>query len=423
MSGKVRLPMRIPLRLWVLILVLAAGLPGAPAIAAAARPYDVHFHARFEPDDGFAYATIEVVQSRGRLSQLDFNAPSPRFSQFEGDGEIAREGDRLLWRVPEGGGRLNYRVLVDKQRRGSGAHDARMTKTWVVMRLDNLFPSARVVGSPRASSRSTLHLTGPSGWAYETPYGPAREPVEVTERGRRFTRPVGWFAAGDIGIRRSVIAGRDVAIAGPRGENFRRMDMLTFLHWTIPELARVVPTLPDRLVIVAGSDDMWRGGLSGPASLYLHPGRPLVSGNSTSTLLHELMHVAMQGLGEHGDDWIVEGVPEYYSLVILLRSGGIDGERFERALDWLQRWVRREDGKLAHPSNGADTARAALLFRDLDLELASKGARLDDVVRELFGGGPINRSRLSALVEAELGEPSGVLERALRAAPSQRARN
>jgi hypothetical protein len=406
--------MRMPLPLMLLVALLP--LLAAPAQADRSRPYDVRFTAQFVPEQGHAEASIEVVQTDGRLTLLDFNAPPSRYGEFEGDGAVSREGTRLIWEVPAGGGRLDYRVVVDRKRRG-GAHDARMTDSWAVVRLDHLFPAARAVGSPGTYSRSVLHLRGPEAWSFETPYGRSNEPVEVESRGRRFTRPAGWMAAGDIGIRRSVIAGREFAIAGPRGESFRRMDMLAFLHWTVPELVRVAPFMPDRVLIVGGSDDMWRGGLSGPASLYLHPGRPLISGNSTSTLLHELMHVAMRGLGEPGDNWIVEGIPEYYSLVILLRSGGISGERFEGALEWLRAWTEREDGHLAQPSTGANTAYAVLLFRDLDVELAAAGSRLDAVVRELFGGGPVNRSRLAALMEAELGRPSAVLERALKAAP------
>lgn len=398
----------------VLLAALLALLSGQPAYAGAV-PYDARFSARFVPEQGYVEASIEIVQPEARLRLLDFNAPETRFSAFRGDGTITREGRRLIWEVPRTGGRLDYRVKVD-HRRGGGAHDARMTEEWAVLRLDNLFPAARAITTTRAYSRSVLDLQGPAGWSFETPYGPARGPVEV-ERRRLFTRPVGWMAAGDLGIRRFVIAGRDFAIAGPRGENFRRMDMLAFLRWTVPELVRVTPFLPSRVLIVSGSADMWRGGLSGPGSMYLHPARPLVSGNSTSTLLHELMHVAMQGLGDPGDNWIVEGIPEYYSLLILLRSGGISGDRFQRALERLKDWSDRRDGRLADPSGGPDTAYAVLVFRDLDLELAAAGRRLDSVVRELFGGGRVNRTRLAALVEAELGRPSEVLQQALRNAP------
>jgi hypothetical protein len=59
---------------------------------------------------------------------------------------------------------------------------------------------------------------------------------------------------------------------------------------------------------------MWRGGLPGPASLYLHADRPLISGNSTSTLLHELVHVAQSYRAAKDEDWIVEGIAEYDTL-------------------------------------------------------------------------------------------------------------
>jgi hypothetical protein len=403
--------MRIALPVTVLATLLVLLAETAFAVT-----YDARFSARFVPEQGYVEASIEIRQPEERLSLLDFNAPEGRFSQFRGDGTITREGSRLIWEVPPTGGRLAYRVQVDHRRRG-GAHDARMTDAWAVLRLDNLFPAARAVTAMEAWSRSILHLEGPANWSFETPYGPAHRPAKL-ERRRFFTRPVGWMVAGDLGIRRSEIAGRHFVVAGPRGENFRRMDMLAFLHWTVPELVRVAPFLPSRVLIVGGSEDMWRGGLSGPGSLYLHPARPLVSGNGTSTLLHELMHVAMQGRGDPGDDWIVEGIPEYYSLLILLRSGGISGDRFERALTSLKAWADRREGRLADPSRGADTAYAVLLFRDLDLELAAAGSRLDEVVRELFGGGQVNRSRLTALMEAALGRPSEVLTRALPGAPA-----
>jgi hypothetical protein len=232
--------------------------------------------------------------------------------------------------------------------------------------------------------------------------------VSVDSRGRRFDRPVGWLAAGELGIRRTSIADRHIVIAGPKDQGFRRMDLLVFLNWTLPHLVRVAPSLPDRLLIVGGSRSMWRGGLSGPGSLYVHPDRPLVSGNATSTFLHELIHVATTDTSADGDDWIVEGIAEYYSLLLLLRSGGISGTRFQGTLEDLRDWMVKDRGKLSDPSTGADTARAVLLFRDLDVELAAAGARLDDVITKLLAG-RMDRKRLQTLTEAELGRPSKVL--------------
>jgi predicted metalloprotease with PDZ domain len=121
-----------------------------------------------------------------------------------------------------------------------------------------------------------------------------------------------------------------------------------------------------------------------------------------------LIHVATTDTSADGDDWIVEGIAEYYSLLLLLRSGGISGTRFQGTLEDLRDWMVKDRGKLSDPSTGADTARAVLLFRDLDVELAAAGARLDDVITKLLAG-RMDRKRLQTLTEAELGRPSKVL--------------
>lgn len=406
------------------MLALAAALALLPAVppAAAAEPtYRVHYHASFDPAAGHAMATINVTQNDHNLRLLDFNAPEARYQAFSGDGQIRREGRRVRWQIPPEGGSLSYRVEVDRKR--SDAWDARLTDTWSVMRIGHLFPPARVRSRAGAVSEASLSLDGPPGWRFETPYGPVRGRVAVTREGRRFQRPVGWMAAGDLGTRRDVVAGRRVAITGPRDQGFRRLDMLSFLRWTLPELSRLLPSLPQRILIVGGGRDMWRGALSGPGSLYVHPDRPLISGNATSTLLHELVHVAMTEPAASGDDWIVEGLAEYYSLVVLLRSGGISGERFEGALDWLHDWAERRDGQLADPSTGPDTARAVGVFRDLELELAGAGASLDAVTTRLFAEGRVSRRRMAALLEEALGRESAVFAAALERAPAGRARS
>jgi hypothetical protein len=125
------------------------------------------------------------------------------------------------------------------------------------------------------------------------------------------------------------------------------------------------------------------------------------------------MHVAMQEPPEDGADWIVEGLAEYYSLVVLLRSGGISGRRFQRSLERLEAWARKENGRLTDPSTGADSARAVLLFRDLDLELRHGGESLDAVVDELLSRG-VSLQRLCEVVSARLDGASSVLEPVLK---------
>lgn len=394
-----------PTRL-LLLLALLAGSAGA-----VARDYGLVYRAEFLPEKGYARAEMVVDQTGPGLTLLDLNAPASTYSNFEGDGSVSRQGDRLIWKVPRSGGALRYRVQVDHKR--SGAWDARLTPDWAIVRLDDLFPPARSRARRGAEARTRLELRGPSGWSFETRYGPVDgDGVSVDTPGRRIDRPLGWLAAGDLGIRRTRVGDRRIAIAGPKGQDFRRMDALAFLRWTLPELVRIAPSFPDRLLVVGGSRDMWRGGLSGPGSLYVHPDRPLISGNATSTFLHELMHVATEEPPAPGDDWIVEGMAEYYSLVVLLRSGAISGRRFERAFGMLRGWAEEDDGRLTDPSTGADTARAVLLFRDLDNELAAAGSSLDDVAGDLLGG-RVSRQRLTSRVEELLGGPSAVLEEAL----------
>lgn len=385
----------------------------ALVLAAAAPTYSSHFDARFDPDAGLVHARIEVRQDAGQLRHLDF-ATGARFGNFSGDGTLKSSGARLAWSIPRKGGCLTYSVEVDSMR--SGAFDARLAKSWSIVRLGDLFPPARATTRPGARGQATLSLSGPKDWRFATRYGRGHRNLVVTNSERRFSRPTGWLAAGRLGIRRDQIAGRDVAVAAPVDQGARRLDTLAFLRWTVPDLTRVFPAFPERALIVRAGAGMWRGGLSGPGSLFLHVDRPLISENGTSSLLHELVHVATAPPAD-GDDWLVEGLAEYYSLEILRRTGTISEPRFEKAFEQLSRWAERDEGELSDPSTGPDTARAALLLRDLATELAASGASLDDVVRAMADEETTNRASLIQLVEQALGGPSTTLEM-VEAAPA-----
>lgn len=394
----------------VVVSQLACG-QSADVGSVPAGDYGVAYSAHFLPEQGLAEVTLEIDQPEARLLELNFNAPQDRYSNFIGDGKIFRKAERVIWQPPSTGGRINYLVQVNQVRGTS--YDAVITDDWAVLRLDDLFPPASVRSLSGSRSNATLNLSGPKGWSFETGYGRIEQPLAVTNPDRRFVRPIGWLAAGKLGVRRDQIGGREIVVAAPRGESFRRLDLLAFLNWTLDELVGVFPDLPDYLLVVGGSQDMWRGALSGPASLYLHPDRPLISENATSTLLHELVHVAMSAAPAPGADWIAEGLAEYYSLRVLLRSGGITQERYEAALERLERWSQREQGRLADPSKGADTAYAVLLFAELDKELQAAGSSLDLVVERLFSAGTIDQAAFRSLLEADLGGPSATLADAI----------
>jgi len=373
-------------------LLLAACADGA-AVDTTERSYTVAYRATLRPDTGMAEVEIEVAQERDVLRTLDLNAPASIYTGFEGNGPVEISDGRVLWSVPASGGVLRFQATVDHLR--GNVHDARMTDTWAVFRLGDIFPAARTVALKNSDADATLNLEGPQGWRFETPYGPSNKAVHAVSRNRLFPRPVGWAVGGDIGVRRDRIADRRVAVAAPVDQGFRRQDILAFLRWTLPTLVKVFPGFTERLLIVGGGQDMWRGGLSGPASLYLHPDRPLISGNGTSTLLHELIHIAVTDTSGEPDDWLVEGIAEYYSLEVLRRTSGISQRRFEGALAQLEEWAEDEDGHLTSPSTGADTAFAVLMLHDLAATLERKGLSLDALVQELLDRG-LNAEALRA---------------------------
>ncbi|MEM8766963.1 MAG: hypothetical protein AAGE43_05950 [Pseudomonadota bacterium] len=393
----------------LILSALCCGLAACGASAGEAPAYDLRFEARLLPENASAEVRIIVSQSRSILKTLDFNAPANRFTNATGPGVSAAEG-RIRWRVPAAGGELRYLATVNSLR--GSVHDARLTESWGVLRLDDLFPPAKARAVAGTVAEATLRLSGPEGWRFETPYGPSNQPVHSITGVRIFPRPVGWMAAGEIGVRRDRIANRRVAVAAPVGENFRRQDTLAFLRWTLPELISVFPRFSERLLIVGSGRDMWRGGLSGPGSLYLHPERPLISGNATSTLLHELVHVAMGATPGGREDWLIEGLAEYYSLEVLRRTGGISERRFEDALARLADWSRREGGHLAEPSKGANTAQAVLVLNELATNLSAQGYRLDALIARLGRGGAFTGAALDgALDEIDYSGPRPWQER------------
>ena len=397
-------------RRWIALLCGLAAATGAHG----AKIYEVFYTGTFAPAAGHVLMELEVRQSAGELRSLDLAAPEERYAEFAGPGKISRKGSRLIWRVPRTGGTLTYQAAVDSTR-GDDSFDARMTPDWALLRLDDLVPSARVRARRGAEAQATLFLKGPDGWVVETRYGPMRHgPIRFDVPERRFDRPTGWAMAGKLGIRREEVAGRQVAIAAPSGSKYPRMPTLAFLRWTLPEVTRIFPQFPEHLLIVSAFDNMWRGALSGPSSLYLHGDRPMISEDGTSTLLHELVHVGTR-MSSPTDDWIVEGLAEYYGLEVLRRSGGLAQERFEKTLTSLADWAEEADATLRHPSSGPHTARAVLLFHELQRELADADASLDEVVSLMLQQDrKVSRRALNKAARQVLGHSSAVLDAAPR---------
>jgi hypothetical protein len=390
--------------------------PAALEPVAPAKPtqYDLDYRARFLPADGLVLVTATVRQPRHLLREVRFRFDPDRYRDFGGDGELEIDGEQLRWRPPDDGGQLSFSVLLDHQR--GGGFDSLMKKDWAVFRGDDLFPPATVTALKGAHSKARLQLDGPEGWSFVTAYpraGKSSRWYRIDWADRRFDRPVGWMAAGRLGVRREEIAGRKVAVAGPLGQGVRRLDMLAFLHWNLPALIAVFPGFPDRLLLVSAGDPMWRGGLSGPRTLYLHADRPLISANGTSTLLHELVHVAQGYRAARDEDWIVEAIAEYYTLEIMQRTKTISAARRDRGFAKLEQWAERIEGLEGKRSTGARTAKGVTVMRALDAELRQRSKdrySLDDVARALAEeGAPVSVQRIREIATKLAGGPLDAL--------------
>jgi predicted metalloprotease with PDZ domain len=405
-------------RLGALALLGLALAAAAPALAA--EHYDVNYHVSFLPRDGAAGVTIAVEPHGATVSRLTLRMDPQRYSQVRGDGKLEIHGDSVVWEPPATGGALHYRYRIDHQRKGGG-YDARITPTWTIVRGDDLVPPLTVRSTKGSDSRARLSFSLPEGWTnVDTPYRLAansRDFVVVDPR-HRFDRPVGWMIAGAVGTRREFIEGCEFSVGGPKGEHIRRNDMIAIANLVLPQMKRAFGELPTKLLVVSAGDPMWRGGLSGPRSLYLHADRPLFSENGTSSLVHELTHAVTRIRGAKDDDWIAEGLAEYYSIELPRRAGLLSASRSDKAIDWMRHFGKSVDHLRVRNASGQVTARAVVLFHELDREIEARtngDADLDNVVRALIERREVSLVDLRDAAERVLGAPVKALQSPLLA--------
>ncbi|MGL6290327.1 MAG: hypothetical protein ACRC2H_06545, partial [Silanimonas sp.] len=373
------------IRFALLLLVLVSS-----SHAAERTRYDIDYRVAFVPAQGVADVAMTHTPGSGRATRVEARFNPARYTQVRAEGgTLTRAGDRWTW-VPDArrASTLRWRYKVDNERRGGG-FDARMTRDWAIVRGDDLVPAMAVRTTVGSDSSARLFFVLPNGWTnVDTPFVHTRDRkgFVVVNAERRFDRPVGWMIAGSVGTRRELIDGMEVSIAGPVGDPVRRNDALAFLNLVAPEMRQAFGDLPSKILIVSAGDPMWRGGLSGPRSLYLHADRPLISENGTSTLVHELVHLVTRIRGAEGDDWIAEGSAEFYSITLLNRAGLLSDVRRDRAFEWMRNHGRNVRTLTGVRSWGPQTARAVGLFRELDAEIrrATRDEKsLDDVMRAL----------------------------------------
>jgi len=392
-------------------------LPGF--VLAASKRFSVDYHVGFLPSEGLATVRIVVEPDSGRVVSLDLRMDAERYLDVQGDGEVVREGERVRWAVPEAGGELRYRYRIDKRRR-EGGFDARITADWTLVRADHLIPPLRARLTRDTDAQARLFVDLPPGWSnVDTQYLRTRDgkAFVIVDPRQRFDRPTGWLIAGDVGTRREQIHGMEVSVGAPKGDPMRRNEYIAFINIVAPEMLAAFDSLPKKMLIVGAGDPMWRGGLSGPRSLYLHADRPILSENGTSTLIHELVHVVTRVRGEAGDDWIAEGLAEFYSIELMRRSGLLTETRADKAFDWMRNHGKAIKTLHAERSFGPRTARAVTLLRALDAEIRQRSKEehnLDDAVRALMAlKRRVSSADLREAVRTLIGRDSEVLRTSL----------
>jgi predicted metalloprotease with PDZ domain len=406
------------LRLGSLLLLAAWPALATQAQGGAASWYDAAYRAVLHPEQGTI--DVELNLSGEKLpSRVTLRIDPQQYKSFSSTDPLQVGTTQVTWHPQGKKSRLRYQFVVNHER-SAQHYDSLMRQDWAVFRGDKMVPRASVKARRGLQSRASIEFVLPPQWSIATAYAPQSEASGTArfafdDPQRRFDRPGGWMLAGKIGSRGEKIGHVRAIVAAPVGENARRQDMLAFLNWNLPRLLEVFTDFPNRVLIVTAGDPMWRGGLSGPGSLFLHSQRPLISENRTSSLLHELVHIALGIRADGESDWIVEGLAEFYSVETLRRSGGISDHRYRQAIAGLEKWARRSATLFTPNSTGATTARAVVTLRSVDAEIrsATNGkASLDDVARRLAAErGTVSLERLQEVAQAVAGRPLRSLQR------------
>lgn len=376
----------------------------------AALAYKLHYQVTFEPEREGAAVLISIEKGE-LLTQIQFSNKENVYSDIRATGKLTLKDKRVTWDLPEGKARLSYFVKLTNERT-PGKYDARVTKNWALFRGDNLIPPIQTSEKAGAYAVATLEFILPESWGgVETGWPRKKDHSFVIDNPERlFDRPTGWMIAGDIGSRHAKISKTAIVVSGPKGENFRRMDALTFFNFVWPEVAKAFKHAPEKLLVIGAADPMWRGGLSAPNSLFLHADRPLVSENGTSPLLHELTHMVTRIGGVEtdtaNDDWIAEGLAEFYSFELLYRANGMTKARRNKIIEGLSKWGGDVEHLRKTKSTGPITARAVVLLDTLNTEIKVRSKKkydIDDVTRELMKKRKVSLDDLRQAVEGLIG--------------------
>ena len=399
------------LALWGLLLFTSAIAQAADHLA-----YQLKYRLEFLPDTD--QALVSITLDKGKLFRyLRFQNLPGLYADIQADGELSVTENDVRWKPDRTRSTLSLKVKITHER-GQEKFGAMMTKDWALFRGDDIFPAMTADFVDGDHAIATLEVILPSHWTSIETGWPRKtgNTFRINNPDRKFDRPTGWMIAGKLGTRRTRIGKTAITISAPKGSQMRRMDVLTFFNFVWPELNHAFKKSPRKLLVVGMGDPMWRGGLSASNSMFLHTGRPIISENGTSPLLHELTHMVTRIRGIESDqannDWIAEGLAEFYSIELLYRAGGMTKERRKTIITNLAKWGKGVKHLRKQSSTGPITARAVVLLDELDKEIRrrSKGKfSIDDVTHDLMAKRKVSLNDLKHSVKELIGSEAETL--------------
>ena len=389
---------------------------------AQAATYRVEWTVALEAGLDSARVTL-AFEDGAPVERVAFPYDPERFEDFSvTSGELEVDDDRVTWEPANQDAALSYNVKITRARQNSNqeeSYDALMTDDWALFRGERITPRMRVTTRDGAESVAVLKLVPPEGWSVNTAWPidqtDAREHVYLLDDpDRPFDRPRGWFIMGRLATQRAHVGSHTLfSISAPLNSGVDRMGWVALVSLVWPELEKAFGTVPQKMLMVSGDDPLWRGGLSGPNSFFFHSSRRAISENGTSPLFHELTHVITRISGDFNDDWIAEGLAEFYGIELLYRAGAYDDELRAEVLGNLMEWGGTSQKLRARNSTGKITARSALVFDALDKEIKQESAgreSLDAVIRLLMVKRRVSLADLRTAYTEVTGGNSVVLE-------------
>ena len=361
----------------------------------------------------------EVARIRWELSgieevrSLTLHFPADRLTQFEGTGRLETIPDGLRWIPGRPYAHLTYLAKIDHVRGQHQRYDSYTANNWIVTRAHDLFPRITIDCEARdnapVKSRARLIFRLPPGWRSAAPFRAiSPDTYRLNQPGKTLDRPRGWYALGALTLAHREIGNTMLQMAQAPGSSLVPADVFHFLEETLPALQHLLHSQPETVLIVNAPDPMWRGGISGEDSFFMHGERPLRTPDKTSPYLHELFHVLQPYRPAADADWVEEGLAEFYSLELQRRAGLIDAAAYARALGYFERFGLWHVDLTQQQDNAATNNSAPLVMYALDQQIQRATAgkrRLDDVVSQLAQeGGQVDTERFRRVVQSVSGK-------------------